>query len=342
MSRAACFKKSSTGFALAAVLWMLAGLAILVASISRVSLELAERVHQLRERVTFTESAYATRAKMLYWLSATGATTNAYSDGAQAVRVDRTAYRAQEGSIVQMQELGGTLNLNKPNRDLMGRYLEICGIEPARIDSLLDALEDYIDADSLKRFKGAEREDYLAAGLPRGPRNAKLLSVEELWFVFGWQQVKPQLEKAACVTDFTVENSPANVNLATASPKLLLAAGLNEQAVKLLMDGRQLSNEEQAQQMQAAGIGAASPMGGIAGLRASRLLRVTHSEPGQPWRIDYTLRLTAQRDGGPWQIVGPTMAADPHGPAPTPPSLFDWPSQPPAARTNNAANVFSS
>lgn len=334
--------KRARGFALAAVLWILAGLAILVGSISRVSLELAERVNQLRERVTFVESAYTTRARMLYWLSATGTTANAYSDGAQAVRVDRSAYRADGGSIVQMQELGGALNLNKPNRELMGRYLEVCGVEPARIDGLLDALEDYIDADSLKRFKGAEREEYLAAGLTRGPRNGKLLSVEEVWFVFGWQQIRPILERADCVAGFTAENAPAVVNFATATPKLLLAAGFNEQAVKLLTEGRGLTNEEQAQQLQSAGIVGVSPMGGSAGLRAARLLRVTHSEPGQPWRIDYTLRLTAQRDGGPWQIVGPTTAADSRGPTPQPPYLFDWPSQPPAARTNNAANAFSS
>src|SRR5262249_59960302 len=65
-----------------------------------------------------------------------------------------------------------------------------------------EASLDYGDGDDVKRPKGAEQADYLAAGRLEGPKNAPFAATEELSQVFG---LDPEL--LAKVTPFVTTHS---------------------------------------------------------------------------------------------------------------------------------------
>jgi len=335
---------------------MLAGLSILIAMVSGSTLSSAERVAQLRQRVEFETNAYGARAQLLYWVSATSATKGGFSDGVQQLRADNVPYAMAGGSTMALQDVGGMISLNKPNEALLRRYLQVCGVDDAVVPALVDTLQDYTDADDLRRLNGAEHRDYEDKGL-RGPRNAPLRNVTELWSVLGWSEWQPLLQKNGCIDDFTVEISLLNsINLATASSRVLEASGLSPETAAMIVQSR--SNPILlAAQLQSAGIGANDMFGLSGGSVVQRKLVVTHRQVGSPWSLRYTLLLTAEKDDRPWNIVEPRWSASAVAAAETPPTpatskldspsdsrpgqLLPWPDNPAAAQSNNAKNPFS-
>lgn len=343
-----------SGFALAAVLWLLAGLTVIVAAISDVAQTSAERVAQLRERVDFMQSAYSTRGHVLYWLSGTGTGVNSFNDGVQGVRADGTQYTATAGSTVGVQDIGGLIALNAPNRPVLAKLLADCGVDRVDVDSLLDALEDYIDPDDFPRVNGAENELYAAKSMPP-PRNAPLLSVQELWSVYGWAAQRPTLTSHGCTESLTAESSIGRMlNLATATRQALQAGGVPDQ----LLDTAISRRSDPAALLSSLGIlsdslGRENPFGANATAPVQRTVRVTHRQVDGQWQLDYTLRLTPELEGRPWQIVEPhlhstmpVVAATPSRSASTPAAepaapALPWPAKPPAAQSSDVSTLLS-
>ncbi|MDM0033332.1 type II secretion system protein GspK [Variovorax sp. J22P271] len=348
--------KAQQGFALAAVLWLLAGLTVVVASVSGITLTAAERVAQLRHRVDFMQSAYGTRAHLLYWLSGTGTDANSFTDDVKRVRADGTDYQVMPGSTASLQDVGGLIGLNAPQRALLGKFLQTCGIDGSAVDPLIDALEDYTDGDDLVRTQGAEREAYEAKSLAP-PRNAPLLSVGELWGVMRWADVRPLLEASHCDRAFTVEESAARYpNPATSPPTVLRAQGVTDDLIQAAaQEGRDDPVELQATTQRLRAF--TGPEAGLSGTSyvVQRTVRVVHRQADNgPWRLQYTLRLTPDVEGRPWQIVEPsTRAVTPDtstaSPSPTssaaeprsPPRVLPWPDSPPAKQIYNVKKLLS-
>ena len=72
------------------------------------------------------------------------------------------------------------------------------GVDPAKAQSLADAIADFRDPDDLPRLHGAEEADYRDAGLAWGPTNAPFQTVEDLQQVLGmtadiYRRVAPDL-----------------------------------------------------------------------------------------------------------------------------------------------------
>jgi len=67
---------------------------------------------------------------------------------------------------------------------LLGNYPD--GVDD--VDALVNALVDWRDGDDIVTENGAEAAEYASAGLAYGPRNAPLLSVDELGLVLGFDQ----------------------------------------------------------------------------------------------------------------------------------------------------------
>jgi len=85
--------------------------------------------------------------------------------------------------------------------------------------TLADAIQDWRDADTLKRPRGAEAPEYEAAGLTYKPANAPFQSVEELRLVLGmtpalYQQLAPLI---------TIYSRQAGINSQIASRDVLRA-----------------------------------------------------------------------------------------------------------------------
>jgi len=132
--------------------------------------------------------AESAKAQALYWLSTRqmGLASAGFMDE-QPLALDGRLYQTAQGALLRVQDERGLLSLNAPDRELFPQLLINAGASAQDAASMLDVLEDYADADSLKRLNGAEAADYRAAGLP-GPRNDWILSVGELGRMPVWQR----------------------------------------------------------------------------------------------------------------------------------------------------------
>lgn len=326
------------GFALAAVLWLIAGLTIVVALVGDAALTAKQRIAQLRERTDFMQSAISTRAQLQYRLSASRPTSAGLTDGVTLIWTNNTPYQVNPQSIVQLQDHGGLVKLNGISRELLGNYLVQCGVPQDKTDGLIDALEDYTDSDHLTRINGAERETYALQG-KKPPRNSPLLSVPEVWSVWGWEAHRQAITDKGCTDHFSTHHlvtlMGSTVNLATAPAPVLRAQGLTAEAVQDITNAR---GDLEAIANRAAQNNTAGGMFG-AGVFSLKTLRIKHTHPTGPWVMQYTLSLDSANPDRPWTIVQLTTGV----PNSTPSKLnpLPWPQEPPAVTTSDAAKLLN-
>ncbi len=335
--------KRSGGFALAAVLWLMAGLSIVVVMVADAAKTSAERVAQLRERTEFIRSALSGRAQAEYWLSGARPRTADFTDGAAVVMADGTPYLTDANSTIELQDHGGLIDLNTVNSELLTHYLVGCGVAPDKAPALIDALADYTDSDNLQRLNGAERDSYTAKGLPP-PRNSPLLSEGEVWDVYGWAAYRTPFADNGCDQGFTVYGETtmlgSSLNLATAPAPVLRAAGLGDELIQDIETARgdPAKVAERIAQNNAL-LGTGGIFGGSGGKQVQKVLRVTHRHPKGPWRMTYTLTLDPESDDRPWTISQPMVGAEARPAGKIPP--LPWPNQPPASTPSDASRLLS-
>lgn len=328
---------SQHGFALAAVLWLVAGLTIVVALVGDAAFTAKQRIAQLRERTDFMQSAISARAQLQYRLSASRPTGAGLTDGVTLIWTNNTPYQLGANNLVQLQDHGGLIKLNNPSRELLASYLGHCGVSQEKAEHLIDALEDYIDADHLTRINGAERETYALQG-KKAPRNAPLLSVPEIWNVMGWDTQRKTLTDNGCIDHFSTHQQVtlmgSQINLTTAPAAVLKARGLNEQAVQDIVLAR---GDEQVIAERAAQNNTAGGMFG-AGVFSLKTLRVKHSHPTGPWTMEYTMNLDSGNPDSPWTITQLSAGAVSNLQIKLTP--LAWPQEPPATTTSDAAKLL--
>lgn len=114
----------------------------------------------------------------------------------------------------------GKIDLNAASDALLkGLFQSAGGLDVDAAQRVVDVIDDWKDADDLRRPNGAEAADYQAAGLSYKPANAPFESVAELQRVLG---MTPTLY-AAVADNLTVFSKAPGVNPAFASRAVLLA-----------------------------------------------------------------------------------------------------------------------
>ncbi|MCU6434932.1 hypothetical protein LPB67_14235 [Undibacterium sp. Jales W-56] len=294
--------KATNGFALAAVLWLLAGLTILAAMISQSNQILAERQAKLKQRADAEQVFLSSRSEALYWLSTTKATESGFGLSGQYLRVDGRGYAGIDRSTIQLQDVRGMLSLNHPKRALLARFLIVCGADESQADALMDALEDYAEPGKLKRLNGAKEFEYSMAGMSP-PRGAPLVAEPEIWRVYGWQKLQEKWNSQRCSEDVTVAGD-SNFNPGTATPKALAAYGLTSEQVAMVGRERASGGSTTINALQQSNQ-ANNFLGLPDGRFPARTFRVTHSMPDMSWVFRYELKLRSNAEGLPWEISSP-------------------------------------
>lgn len=343
MVRRVRFPSRCQGFALAAVLWLMAGLSIVVVLVADAAQSSAERVAQLRERTEFIRSALSGRAQAQYWLSGARPRTADFFDGAAVVLADGTPYKTNAISTIALQDHGGLIDLNTANRELMAGFLIGCAVPAVKTDALIDALSDYIDEDNMQRLSGAERDTYTSEGkLP--PRNSPLLSEAEVWDVYGWAPYRAIFERNGCEQGFTVYGETtmlgSSLNLATAPASVLRGSGFSEEIIMDIVSARSDPTKiaERLAQNNAL-IGAGGLFGGAGNKQVQKVLRVTQRHTTGPWVMRYTLTLDPNSDDRPWSISQPYVGAEPVLSSKI--NALPWPNQPPASMPSDVSRFLS-
>lgn len=287
----------SSGFALVLVLWVLAGLtvvAVAVASSVRVS---SESVKLLRERA-INEARFMSTAARIQVMASTGdAQRNTIESPRGRLFVDGRPHLVSPGEWVTIQDSRGLLDVNEPGLRI-GGLLRRCGAPEDSISSLIDALADYIDVDGLKRLNGGEAFDYRVVRLPE-PRNAKLLSREELWRVKGWQDIRAAWKATGC-DDWVTVHGDARFNRNTAPMTMLVADGLTPEGATALIEARREGLPTLT--LQSMGSDTANPFALLGGAFVGDTLRIRHQAASVEWVFEYELQLTAFSEGGPWRL----------------------------------------
>ncbi|MGH2400038.1 MAG: general secretion pathway protein GspK, partial [bacterium] len=196
------------------VLWMVALLSIVAASLAfsmRTETTLAHDLVTQAQARALAEAGVHRGILELY-----------NPDRLRRWRRDGSPHRIRLGGApitVSLQDEAGKIDLNSAQRDLLGTLLRASGIDDERRDALLDAIEDWRDADSLRRLNGAEDQEYEVAGRTYGAKDATFNTVEELQQVLG---VTPRLFKRLRPA-LTVHSHSAGIDDRVAPPEVLRA-----------------------------------------------------------------------------------------------------------------------
>jgi len=96
--------------------------------------------------------------------------------------------KQSDGEVyIQLRDVFGFVSLTSMNEENVIQVLKALGGPASQAQSLTAKLADYVDTDSKRQFKGAERADYRLRDKPP-PSNSPLRNYDELSHVLGWDE----------------------------------------------------------------------------------------------------------------------------------------------------------
>lgn len=174
------------GIALIIVLWMTALIAIMAGSFA----------YSMRTETTLT--TYAMERSQARALAEAGVAYGVMKvmlapdpENPWPIEGSPREWRFGRGTTrISIVDSSGKINLNQADHMLLVGLLVSVGVDEQEADALVDKIEDWRDPDDALHLNGAEKNEYLAAGAPVGPKNAPFESIEELQQVLG---LEPEL-----------------------------------------------------------------------------------------------------------------------------------------------------
>lgn len=137
---------------------------------------------------------------------------------------------------VRISDEAGKFNLNKVSEEVLVRLFTLLGLSELQIRTMVDAVLDWRTRGDQPRPYGAKSSYYLRLEPPYVAKNGNFEMVTELAWVRGFENssLVPRL------TDLlTVQPTGPAINLNTAPPQVLQAAGFPPDAVAALITARQ-------------------------------------------------------------------------------------------------------
>jgi type II secretory pathway component PulK len=203
---------SRRGFALLAVLWTVTAMTVLTGA-----------------AITVARLSSATTRNRI-WLARAGWAREACGEILQARYAQDASIRALDSvdlgrgtwCAASLEDPSVKLNLNLADRQALGGVLQTVVHRSRAVDSLLDALLDWHDADAVPRPLGDESP---------GNRNGPFADVWELRYVRGFTD-----SLVAALQPFLTTRGTGAINVNAAPPEVLAALpGITEEVVRLLM-----------------------------------------------------------------------------------------------------------
>lgn len=126
-----------------------------------------------------------------------------------------------EGAVlrVSIQDESGKIDINAASEVLLLGLFKSVGLSDDASASLVDAVQDWKDADKLRRLHGAEDDEYRASGKRSTPSNSPFATMDELQGVMG---VTPDLYRKLAPS-LTIYSGQASVNVTVAPRNVLMA-----------------------------------------------------------------------------------------------------------------------
>lgn len=112
----------------------------------------------------------------------------------------------------------GKIDLNYIPRRLFELFLEYHAVEPEQIQTIIDSIQDWRDADDFHRLNGAEKETYEELEPPYAPRNGQIEDPAEFFLINGTSVLT---HRFAADEIFTVFNKTNKINFNSLTPAML-------------------------------------------------------------------------------------------------------------------------
>ncbi len=312
------------GFVLAAVLWLLAGIAVVAALLTAWSLDQVRQAQAASARVQARQSMISTRDSLLYLLATTPRTLAGLptrrlaadqvaarrldefgaldrSPQGSELRTDGSVYLGWQGLRFSLQDESGLLSWYWPSNAVVDGLLARYGAAPEQVPALRDTFLDYIDTDSLRRLHGAEVDEYERLKRPPPP-NRRLLHSAELATLPGWEGLDAESLAELIEDSTTYTSGGVNPNTAPASLLARLLPGCPS-TCEALLAARAQQPFSSGPELQAR-LGIRLPGDEVLDYRfgPSDSLRLTlWAAEGAAWRIHVRLTPLADRSA-PWLI----------------------------------------
>jgi len=214
------------GFALLAVLWVIAGLSAIALGLTLAARQAVAAAHN-RNDLTRAQWRAEECAEQARALIADSLAKGEWS-GLDRV-VERAGVRGSDCRVT-LRAAGSRLDINRADSSMIAALLARLRIRRPRRDSVIAAILDWRDADDITRPLGAERDWYVSQGLI-GPRNGPLADVRELRGVRGLAEL-PVLSSLVDVEPGPVALNSAPLDVIAALP------GFGDEALSRLAELR--------------------------------------------------------------------------------------------------------
>ena len=135
---------------------------------------------------------------------------------------------------VKATDLGTKLNVNDLSEDELKTFFGFVLNDYVTADGLAQCIMDWTDVDDIARLHGAEKDDYIKAGMLALPANGPFRDIEDLQFVKG---MTPEIY--AKVSPYLTTLGEGLVNLNTApAPVLKVLPGMTDQILSTILSLR--------------------------------------------------------------------------------------------------------
>jgi len=135
---------------------------------------------------------------------------------------------------VKATDLGTKLNINQLSEDELKTFFGFVLNDYVVADGLAQSIMDWTDADDIARLHGAEKDDYIKAGLLALPANAPFREIQDLLLVKG---MTPEIYAAVSPYLTTLGAGLVNLNSAPAAVMKVLP-GMTDQMLSTILSLR--------------------------------------------------------------------------------------------------------
>jgi general secretion pathway protein K len=135
---------------------------------------------------------------------------------------------------VQATDLGTKLNINDLSEDELKTFFGFVLNDYVTADALAQSIMDWTDVDDMARLHGAEKDEYIKAGLLALPTNGPFREIEDLQFVKG---MTPEIYAKVSPYLTTLGEGLVNLNSAPAAVMKVLP-GMSDQILSTILSLR--------------------------------------------------------------------------------------------------------
>jgi general secretion pathway protein K len=221
------------GIALLMVLWVLTILMVLVLSFSymtRTETYATLSFKEGTEKKLLSEAGIERGILELFYRNANKAQAITLV-GYEVWKIDDTSYKDKMGEgeySVRIIDESGKIDINAmtdANSDMLRNLLKNLGVQEEEVNTIVDSMLDWKDADDLHHLSGAEDDYYMSLPNPYKAKNANFDTLEELLLVKGMTSeiLYGNKEKKGIIDLLTIYSRTKKINVNSAPKEVLMA-----------------------------------------------------------------------------------------------------------------------